>query len=51
MKVVMCGKFRVGVAAFDWWLWMKSLFVLRKLICSGYEGTCWFAVDWWLTWL
>ena len=24
---VACGKFRVGVAAFDQWLWRKSRFV------------------------
>ena len=38
MKVVMCGKFGAGVVVFDGWLWRKSLLVLRKLICSWYEG-------------
>ena len=27
MKVVMCGKFRVAVVEFDWWMWEKILFV------------------------
>ena len=39
MKVVVCGKFGVGVVAFDWWLWKKSWFVgFRKLFCGGYES-------------
>ena len=40
MKVAVCGKFRVEVAAFGMCGYLRRvcLLVLRRLICSGYKG-------------
>ena len=36
MIVVVCGEFRVGVAAFDWWLCKKSWLVGFEEAVLGY---------------
>ena len=39
MKVVMCGKFRVGVVVFDKWGGREvGLLDLRKVFCDRYES-------------